>query len=344
MDHLDPPSKYTKASQFEIPKMGAKVPYFSCTRVNSTTFVIAENDKYAEHPFIYVKIYETIVVLSDTGCGGCADASNPSESALRHFIETSPIDVNGRRPLNPCQEDGKPSKKYLVICTHCHYDHILGLSQFTDADPGILASLRGKSFVEDNLSEHSLCTFLGLPTPDYTVSYWAEDYEKVSFSGVSLGLQIIATPGHTPDELAWYDEQERHLYVGDSFYERMAKDKSYEQAIIFPKEGNIVDYMDSLEKLLVFVDEKNKELDKSSVKIGCGHVTSSVEGKEILLAVQTYFQDVLAGRVQIMQVSERRGEEIVLWQDDGEPRFSLSAPKRLIVDARKHYTLAVPEE
>ena len=324
--------------------MEGEIPYFSCTKVNSTTFVIAENDRYAEHPFIYVKIHGNILLLSDTGCGGYADASNPSQSALRDFIETSPIDLNGRRPLNPRQEDGKVSKKYLIICTHCHYDHILGLSQFTDSDPDILASLHGKSFVEDNLPEHSLCTYLGLPTPEYTVSYWAKDYEKVSFSGVSLGLQIIATPGHTPDELAWYDEQERHLYVGDSFYERMAKDKSYEQAIIFPKEGNLIDYMDSVRKLLVFVDEQNKETDKPPVKIGCGHVTSSVEGKETLLAVQKYFQDVIAGLVPVKQVSERRGEETILWQEDGEPRFSLSAPKRLIVDARKHYAVAVPEE
>ena len=320
------------------------MPYFSCTRVNATTFVIVENDQYAEHPFIYVKTYKDIVVLSDTGCGGSADASNPSQSALRDFIETSPIDLNGNCPLNPRKEDGKPSKKYLVICTHCHYDHILGLVQFTDSNSSILASLHGKSFVENNLPEHSLCLFLGLPVPEYTVTCWAKDYEKASFDGVPLDLQIIATPGHTPDELAWYDEHERHLYVGDSFYERVAKDKSYEQAIIFPKEGNIIEYMDSMRKLIVFVDEKNKETDKPSVKIGCGHVTSSVEGKETLLAVRKFFQDVIAGTIPVRQVSERRGEEVNLWQENGEPRFSLSAPKRLIVDARKHFSVIVPEE
>jgi len=324
--------------------MERAMPYFLCTRVNPTTFVIVENDKYAEHPFIYVKIYANLVVLSDTGCGGSADASRPSESTLRHFIETSPVVVNGRRPLNPRQEDGKPSKGYLVICTHCHYDHILGLSQFTDVDPVILASLQGKSFIEENLPEHSLCHFLGISTPKYIVSYWAKDYEKMLFNKASLELQIIATPGHTPDELAWYDEQERHLYVGDSFYERMAKDKSYEQAVIFPKEGSIVEYMDSLRKLLSFVDKKNMELDKPLIRIGCGHVTSSVDGKEILLAVQRFFQDVIAGLIPVKQVSEKRGEEVNLWQDSGEPRFSLSAPKRLVVDARKHLAIVLPVE
>ncbi len=324
--------------------MEETVPYFLCTRVNSTTFVIVEKDEYDEHPFVYLKIYPKLVVLSDTGCGGSADATRPSQSNLRHFIETSPVVANGRQPLNPRQGNGQPSKKYLIVCTHCHYDHILGLSQFTDVDPAILASLHGRSFIEDNLPEHSLCFFLGVPTPKYTVSYWAGDYEKILFNDLSLGLQVVATPGHTPDELAWYDEKERHLYVGDSFYERVAKDKSYEQAIIFPKEGSIIEYMNTLEKLLRFVDEKNMEPDQPSIKIGCGHVTSSVDGKEILLAVQRFLQDVIAGSIPVKQVSEKRCEEVHLWQDDGEPRFSLSAPKRLVVDARKQFAVTLPME
>ena len=320
--------------------MEKTVPYFQCIKVNSSTFVIVEDDKYGEHPFVYVKIYAHLIVLSDTGCGGSADTSCPLRSTLRNFIETSPIDANANRPLNPRQEDGEPSKKYLIICTHCHYDHILGIPQFADVDPTILASYYGKSFVEENLSEHSLCHFLGIPTPKYTISYWAKDYEKISLNKLSLGLQIIATPGHTPDELAWYDEQERHLYVGDSFYERIANDKSYEQAIIFPKEGSLIEYMDSLDKLISFVDEKNLDQDKASIKISCGHITSSSEGKEILRAVQRFFKDVVAGRVPVKQTSKKRGEEIHLWQDDGEPRFSLSAPKRLVEEARNNFATA----
>lgn len=180
---------------------------------------------------------------------------------------------------------------------------------------------------------HSLCKYLGVPTPEYTISYWADDFEKLSFKGKSLRLQILHTPGHTPDELAWYDEHERHLYVGDSFYERVAPDKAYEQAIVFPKEGNWIQYMQSLEKMIRFVEEKNEEPDKDRVKIGCGHVTSSVDGLEILIDVRRLFRDIIAGKVPIVQEGEKRGEEYVLWKAAGDSRFSVAAPKRLALEA-----------
>ena len=310
-----------------------QMSYFKCTRLNPETFLIVENDEYGEHPFIYVKLFTepAVVVLSDTGCGGSFDASKPSQSTLRDFIETGNLAANGGRPLNPRDSNHKP---YLIICTHCHYDHILGLPHFIGASSTILASSYDKSFVTEDLSVHSLCQSVGADTPEYTVSHWARDLEEISFAEESLHLQILHTPGHTPDELAWYDQQARHLFVGDSFYERVSQDESYEQAILFPKEGNIVQYMDSLTKLLGFVNEKNKEENQPRVKVGCGHVTSSRDGGEILLAVQKLFSQILAGEIPVLKTTEKAGEYYDLWQASGNARFSVEAPRRLITDAR----------
>lgn len=306
--------------------------YFTCSRLNATTFVVHENDKYGEHPFIYVKIYDTprLAVISDTGCGG-GDRGREHYHDLKDYIETFPAATNEGKPLNPLEA----GRGYLIICTHCHYDHILGLRHFPTTSTRILASSFDKSFIEINLPVHSLCKFLDLSTPEYTISYWADDLEELFFDEEPLHLQILHTPGHTPDELAWYDDRERYLYVGDSFYERVAKDNSYEQAIIFPKEGDWICYMQSLEKLLRFVEEKNNQSDKAPVKIGCGHITSSVDGLEILLVVQQLFQDIIAGKVPIIHTEEKRGEEYVLWKAVGESRFSVAAPKRLALEAAK---------
>ena len=178
---------------------------------------------------------------------------------------------------------------------------------------------------------------MGILPPHYQVTQWVHDYETISYGGQSLHLQVIHTPGHTPDELAWYDQEERHLYVGDSFYERVAEDESYEQAILFPKEGSIIDYMGSLKKLLSFVERKNVDLDahKGSVLIGCGHVTSSVDAKEILLAVQNLFLNLLEDRVPVVQSEQKRGEEYLTWREQGDPRFSVTGPKRIMLEGRE---------
>ena len=309
--------------------------------LNASTFLLVESDQYGEHPFIYAKLFidHNIIVLSDTGCGtqlptSIEDGAKP-EGALRHFLETASIPSHSNSPLNPRKPDGTPSFKYLIICTHCHYDHILGIPSFLDSDPIILASARGKPFIEDDLPKSSLCDYLGIPTPHYKVSYWGKDGERISLDGTDLNIEILHTPGHTPDELAWYDASERHLYIGDSFYERVAKDEAYTQAIVFPPQGNVIAYLKSLEKLVDFVTIKNNEPSKSKVKIGCGHVTSAVDGEEILLAVKEFFNSVLEERIPVKDSVERGGETFDLWQEKGEPRFSLYAPRRLIADARK---------
>ena len=152
-----------------------------------------------------------------------------------------------------------------------------------------------------------------------------------------MGLEILHTPGHTPDELAWYDKEARHLFVGDSLYERVAKDRSYEQAIIFPKEGSFIDYGLTLEMLLAYVEAKNAESDQVPLTIGCGHVTASADAKEMISEVQRLFQAILAGEIPIVKEEEKRGEKFVTWKEDGEPRFSMAAPLRLLLEAKAHF-------
>jgi hypothetical protein len=54
---------------------------FSSKRINSTTFVVREDDAFGEHPFIYVKVHPKapILVLSDTGCD---EASEKKKNGL----------------------------------------------------------------------------------------------------------------------------------------------------------------------------------------------------------------------------------------------------------------------
>lgn len=82
-----------------------------------------------------------------------------------------------------------------------------------------------------------------METPKYKVTHWADDGQHVqtSDSGDDLGLVIYHTPGHTPDQLAVWDPQERVIFVGDTMYEWAP--------IVFPLEADLKLYSNTLGKL-----------------------------------------------------------------------------------------------
>ena len=98
---------------------------------------------------------------------------------------------------------------------------------------------------------HSLCQFVGMKTPQYTVTHWTADGECIKYGTdyPDLGLVVYQTPGHVPDEIAVWDSNERVLFVGDTAYEWAP--------ILFPLEGSIPLYKEHLYKLRGLVRELN---------------------------------------------------------------------------------------
>ncbi|KAF2666125.1 Metallo-hydrolase/oxidoreductase [Microthyrium microscopicum] len=308
---------------------------FTTFRLNESTFSIREEDIYGEHPLIYAKIFQDppLLLLSDTGCGGHGLSPDIEITSLREYLETYPISSNSSLPLNP---HGK--LPYLIICTHCHYDHILGIPHFTTpgSNTTFLASSYDPSFITKSLPTHSLCHHLGIETPSYNVSYWADHFEKITYDSLSLNIQILHTPGHTPDELAWYDRTERHLYVGDTLYEVGPGPEP--APIMFPKEGDLIDYMQSLRTLKSFIAAQNEEYpSRPRVKIGCAHITSSVDAAEIVDEVQALFVYIIEGKVPIADSMKQRGEICDFYMEAKDAKFCVRVPRRLVDDARRFY-------
>lgn len=181
---------------------------FVARKLNKSTFLVVEDDAYGEQPYIFVKLYPHHVLISDTGCNA-PRRSGLVLTSLRKYLETFPISTNSGRPLNP-----QGQKKYVIVCSHCHYDHILGIPQFESAKPISVASGFDRSFLLEGLPEHSLCKYIHVPTPSYTISKWADHTEYFSVDGKPMRIQFLQTPGHTPDSLSWYDLDEHYLYVG----------------------------------------------------------------------------------------------------------------------------------
>jgi len=213
----------------------------------------------------------------------------------------------------------------------------------------------------NDLPEHSLCKYVGTPTPQYNISHWAKLLGFLTLNGIPFRIQFIQTPGHTPDSLAWYDIDENHLYVGDSFYERKRHTKTPElpdnasqvpelpasqAAIIFPEEGgNWIHYMSSLDILLSLVLHKNMELSRRyglshesmpRVKVGCGHLTYDADAEQMILEVRAMFERIIAGKVPVTASGEKRGVIHDYWLESEDSRFSVIAPRHLAEEARKH--------
>jgi glyoxylase-like metal-dependent hydrolase (beta-lactamase superfamily II) len=328
---------------------------FVCGRINNSTFLVIEDDKFDERPYIYAKIYPNRILITDTGCN-TPRRKDRSLTSLRKYLETFPIPANGDQPLNP-----GGNKNYVIICSHCHYDHILGIPEFSSADPTIIASGFDKRFLLNDLPAHSLCKYLQVPTPEYTISHWASHAEYYSSKGTPLRIQLLYVPGHTPDSLAWYDLDEHHLYVGDTFYERKCvvpvpipdllkaiPDPSLpttQGAIIFPEQGNWIQYISSLHTLLSFVTFRNSQLKQQhggdngapKVKVGCGHLTHSADAEEMILEVRSLFERIIAGKVPVTGTEIVRGVTCDFWLESEDARYSVKAPRQLVVDARKHF-------
>ncbi|KAJ3906691.1 Metallo-hydrolase/oxidoreductase [Lentinula edodes] len=344
---------------------------FTATRLTSNTFLIKEyNDIYSEHPHIYAIIFPSTsnlsnisntsessskaghnmagtIILIDTGCGGASNDPEVRVTNVREFIETVDVPENGGRPLNGLDnQSGLEAGKrmgYIVVLTHCHYDHILGVKHFSDSP--ILASSHSPEFLSD-IPEHSLCAFLNISTPEYTPTLVPHGHtisNLIPSNKISSHVTVLHTPGHTPDSLTIYDSTScpPMLYVGDSLYE-------YEP-IIFPKEGSIVDWFSSIEALIGFVRMKERELlgsgidekeegkdnavvgyekydvantsirprhhqqrwQRKRVLLNAGHVTCLKPALENFQAVKRFMEDVVSGREPVRRRWVKRGEETV---------------------------------
>ncbi|KAK9459766.1 beta-lactamase-like protein [Lipomyces oligophaga] len=261
---------------------------YTFEQLNHSTYKVVQHDSFNDLPFIYVKVYETVLVLVDTGSGPnyCRNPTVQSKN-IRPFIEAH-LAKNGQ--LAYSDPEGKTlNKKWLVFITHSHYDHIGGITEFTD-DSEIYVSGNDKDYVLHDLGCHSLCCAIGMETPKFEVTHWLQHNERLSYNGVDLGLEALLTPGHTPDEIALYDINEHVLFTGDSLYETIP--------IYIIDTSDMVEYIKSMEFLLEYIKAKNTELTSLGIRVttAAGHVTDTADTEILLQEAIDCYWDTLNGK------------------------------------------------
>ncbi|KAF4472420.1 hypothetical protein FALBO_652 [Fusarium albosuccineum] len=329
---------------------------FTIRRLNETTYLIREHDPYGESPHIYVRIcsqtdskgnQSTVIVVNDTGVNTSAPRNTGDKTwTIKSFLE---------HHLNP-----KHEIPYLVILSHCHYDHILGLHSLLSKDDSedachvtVLASSHQPSFTDsyEKLAEHSLCNSIDMKPPIYHTAIWAKDWQQINYdhpAGHTMELPIVAihTPGHTPDSLSWFDTESRTLYVGDSLYQQESNDsqsapwgRESPAPIMFSNEASIFDWWKSIDKAKDFVQKENTS-GKPRVTLAAGHVTVLVDALSCLDKAKVFMARVLRGEVACVSWPERRGRAMGHWTDDADGEgcfgeFSVGAPIFIIEEGRR---------
>eukprot|EP01012_Entosiphon_sulcatum_P060303 TRINITY_DN8518_c1_g1_i1.p1 TRINITY_DN8518_c1_g1~~TRINITY_DN8518_c1_g1_i1.p1 ORF type:complete len:258 (+),score=48.05 TRINITY_DN8518_c1_g1_i1:806-1579(+) len=222
------------------------------TRLSEWTWKVLENDR-DQLPLIYVIACEDKCVVIDTGCGF---------GNLRQYIGDH---IN------------TTALPYLVICTHCHFDHIGGNHLFDEVAFGDVDRACTLDYQNTSLWKQ----FFANPVKDFTVTRWLPDGGRIYFDDRNpedrRSLEILHTPGHCPDSVCIYSHWEGRLFVGDLIYSR---------AMIFLNipGANCQAYLQSVLKVQRFVREHQKQ-HNGKIKMSCGHVDHDADAETFVDAV-----------------------------------------------------------
>lgn len=143
-----------------------------------------------------------------------------------------------------------------VLNSHTHFDHVGGNREFEDVrnldEPFSHANARGevgaalRDYAKDTLAEDRVCGSLppGVTSRTYAMPTWqasatVKDGERLDLGGRML--EVLKTPGHTPDSMCLLDAANGLLFTGDTYYSG--------EVFLWAPETDVARYEASIERL-----------------------------------------------------------------------------------------------
>jgi glyoxylase-like metal-dependent hydrolase (beta-lactamase superfamily II) len=175
-------------------------PWFEVYKPASEVFAIYEPHQ-AEETIGYLIVGEQRALLFDTGMG--------ISDVKKVVAELTPLPV-------------------IVLNSHTHDDHVGGNWQFDtvygmDTDFTRRNALGSREDAQAEITPDQICGALpkgfdpaGYATKPWKIARFMHDGDRVDLGGRTL--EIIATPGHTPDAISLFDRANGLLFTGDTYY------------------------------------------------------------------------------------------------------------------------------
>ncbi len=246
-----------------LERLLANDPWFEVYRVAPGVFAIYEPHQ-AEEVISYLIVGTKQALLFDTGMG----------IANIHKVVTQ-----------------LTSRPVVVLNSHTHNDHVGGNSLFTfifgmDTDFTRANAQGSRDDAQEELAPGMICGDLpkGFDPKTYATKPWHVSLFVKNGFKINLGgrvLEIISTPGHTPDAICLIDRANGLLFTGDTYYPA--------PIWLYRPETNLDAYVASVKQLADLAPQ---------VKLVLGAHNIPVADPSVLPRLVTAIEVVRAGKIE----------------------------------------------
>ena len=123
------------------------------------------------------------------------------------------IDVGGNFSQIKKEVENSGYKIKYILCTHGHFDHVLGLAQEKCPDIPIYVNEKDKIHYE-NLVQTLTTWGFAAQHLSFKPTHYINDYTKLSIG--NYPIEIIHTPGHSKGSVSYYVDG--NLFSGDALF------------------------------------------------------------------------------------------------------------------------------
>lgn len=254
--------KLPRAQWANYQRVADELEWFEVYQVFEDVYAVYEPGQF-EEVISFLIVGETRALLFDTGLG---------IAKLRPVIaRLTNLDV-------------------MVLNSHGHYDHIGGNYEFSDIGGVDVAYARAqaKGAAHEHVADYVSGDWLWKKTPDdfdpqsyeikpYAVTTYFEDGDIIDLGG--RRLEILVTPGHSPDSICLLDREGRRLFTGDTFY--------LAPLYAHLKGSNVADYKASIDRLVALEPEIDHLMTSHNVPVAEAVYLSRVKGAFEVIATKS---------------------------------------------------------